>query len=417
MFLKLWETVGDELKQLRDEGRDVSGLESLAEAVRAEPDPGVRERLAHIFYESASKRGVAAGYPYIEPSDYDSILRARPRKRFAERRADGDPDKIYGAWLGRCAGCLLGKPVEGKTRGEIVGMAKESGNYPVRRYFEDGVREMPNDDDTDYTMAALYTVERFGRGFTSADVAEVWTSLIPAAAVFTAERAAYRNILCGADASAAARAYNPWREWIGAQIRADLYGYICPGDPEEAAGLAYKDAALSHVKNGIYGAMFVAAMLAAAAVTRDVDGIIDAGLGEIPEKCRLSAGIRAVREKFAGTDDYNDVIEYIHSEYDERDPHRRVHVIPNAEIVVTALHYGKADPAKTISIAVEAAFDTDCNGATSGSVAGMICGAGRLPRSFAAPLGDTIRSQMAGFDRSSIRDLAERTLKLVPRRI
>ena len=53
---------------------------------------------------------------------------------------------------------------------------------------------------------------------------------------------------------------------LGALIRADGFGYACAGDPRKAAELAYRDAYLTHRRNGIYGEMLFAAAIAAAAI-------------------------------------------------------------------------------------------------------------------------------------------------------
>ncbi len=87
--------------------------------------------------------------------------------------------------------------------------------------------------------------------------------------MFTAERIAYRNLLDGYEPDEAATVGNPFQDWIGAQIRTDVYGWVCPGDPSRAAALAWQDGRLSHRRNGLYGAMFVAAATSAAVVARD----------------------------------------------------------------------------------------------------------------------------------------------------
>lgn len=55
---------------------------------------------------------------------------------------------------------------------------------------------------------------------------------------------------------------------VGADIRCDIFGHACPGRPERAAELAFRDAVLSHERNGVYGAIFFAATLAAAFVEK-----------------------------------------------------------------------------------------------------------------------------------------------------
>jgi ADP-ribosylglycohydrolase len=83
--------------------------------------------------------------------------------------------------------------------------------------------------------------------------------------------------------------------------------------------------------------------------------------------------------------------------------------------VLLGLLYGGNDLTQTISIAVMGGLDTDCNGATAGSILGAAEGASALPSRWTAPLNDTIRSVVVGFDNSRISDLAARTVSVAKR--
>jgi ADP-ribosylglycohydrolase len=65
---------------------------------------------------------------------------------------------------------------------------------------------------------------------------------------------------------------------------------------------------------------------------------------------------------------------------------------------------------------VEGGWDTDCTGATAGSVFGALHGTQALPGHWVDPLNDTVRSAIMGYDHSSLSDLADRTLRLAHHR-
>ena len=78
----------------------------------------------------------------------------------------------------------------------------------------------------------------YGFEFTSENVAEAWVRCRSKDSYCTAERVAYCNFIKGYRPPQTALYKNPYREWIGAQIRGDYWGYINPGNPEKAAEMA-----------------------------------------------------------------------------------------------------------------------------------------------------------------------------------
>ena len=423
-----------EYRQCVEEGRDVTPYEDLFSAVSRLPASEEKARLADVLYDLAMRASMRADYAYQEPDALFAIRALRPEAQPRIKAPDRARmrDRLRGAWLGRICGCLLGKTVEGIRTEELHPLLKQSGNWPMHRYirstdvtpamrdnyrfdlahtcYADQVECMPADDDTNYTVLYQVLIEKYGRGFTPEDVMRIWLDYQPKRAYCTAERVAYCNFVKGYHPPESAIWQNPYREWIGAQIRGDYFGYINPGDPESAADMAWRDACVSHVKNGIYGEMFAAAMLAAAAVETDLEVILRAGLSQIPRTSRLFAAVDGIISAWRGGVTADACFADIHACWDEHSDHDWCHTISNAEIVAAALLYGNGDYGKSICLAVQTGFDTDCNGATVGSVLGMRGGADAVGPEWTEPLHGMLDTAIFGVGRVKIEDLVEKTL-------
>jgi ADP-ribosylglycohydrolase len=263
-----------------------------------------------------------------------------------------------------------------------------------------------------YPMLNLSVLESAGREFTTEQIASTWLTTLPVCSTFTAERVAYLNLLEGLEPPRTASHHNPYREWIGAQIRGDVFGWIAPGDSRMAASFAYRDARLSHVRNGIYGEMFVAAMIAAAFIRDDPRAVVETALQVVPPKSRLSEAVQFALALPSQESSWEAAVDRLEQRYGH---YHWVHTINNAALVVAALLYGNGDYDRSICNVVMGGWDTDSNGATVGSVIGTMRGKSKLPESWIAPLKNRIRSSLKGFDNIALDQLAERTVRVAER--
>jgi ADP-ribosylglycohydrolase len=432
-----------ELWQSEAEGRDVGAIRARwAEAggVVAPPRGGVSDEPAapgllaladELLDELAALPDPTADR---EPSEWADIDAQIAPATTLPVDPEGLPDRLTGAWLGRAVGCLLGKPVEKVPRAGIEAILRSTGRWPLDRYFtaagldpdvssrypwnrasgptslEENIDGMPEDDDLNYTLMALRTVEQHGAAFTADDVARAWLLDLPAGRVFTAERTAYRNLLEGLSPPATARVRNPFREWIGAQIRTDLYGWVNPGDLGAAAAWAWRDASVSHTRNGLYGAMFVAAMASVAVVADDVESVLDAGVSVVPPRSRMAEAIALGRG--LGRAGLDPTEAYARLEDAFAGMHW-VHALNNTALVSYALTAGAGDFDRAICLTVMGGWDTDSSGATVGAVMGALGGRASISQRWSAPLKDRLATSVPGCDGSSFQELAERTLRCV----
>ena len=341
------------------------------------------------------------------------------------------PERIRGAWQGRISGCLLGKPVEvlsfREGRVGLESYLREAGAFPLRDYVpliegtlaarlgraccRGHICRAEPDDDINYTVLALLLLEDRGAELCTEDVARAWLRLLPAGTTWTAERQAYRVLLDNmADEfvngeppgfDLALCSDNDYNEWIGAQIRADLYGWVCPGRPALAADLATRDAALSHRGEGVHGAAFIAALGAAIPVSQDLAQATDIALRFIPRDSGAASAVLFGR----GLARAADAVDRLHTEYEDLSP---VHTLNNLALVVWALSAFEDDFSAAVGNAVSAGWDTDCNGATVGGLLGLT--GKTIPESWTRPWQGRVGLSLAGYSEVPLDDLVDRTV-------
>jgi ADP-ribosylglycohydrolase len=417
----MWrERIDDELRQAAEEGFDVS---ALRERVRDELPPD--EAAYHLVVRELADCRRRPDFEYDEPSLWEEILGCLDELEPARPVAADLEWRLEGAWRGRAVGCMMGCPCEGWNAGRIRAALSAADAYPLTDYFPAAAAEdrlhygkpivrycrehldrVRADDDLAYPILGLLLLEKHGNGVASRHVGEAWLEHLPREFVFTAEGVAHDNLRQGLEPPATAHHLNPYREWIGAQIRADIWGYVSAGDPLLAADLAFRDASVSHVKNGIYGALFFAAAMARAFTTADPFEAIESGLRVVPPQSRLA---QAVVETVRWAEEDSHWEATLHRIVARFGRYHWVHVIPNALVTLMALVHGRGSFLDTVSIAVMAGFDTDCNGATAGSLAGILYGADAIPERLARPLGDRVETYLQGHERQSLQDLVRRT--------
>lgn len=137
--------IGHELRQAAEDGRDVRDIERRWYAAGGAPaperagastppaPPALRALAERLLDELALLDSTSA---VDEPTDLAAIRAACPHwpAPRAELPTVGKA-RLEAAWLGRAAGCLLGKPVEKLPLAGIRALARATGNWPLATWF------------------------------------------------------------------------------------------------------------------------------------------------------------------------------------------------------------------------------------------------------------------------------------------
>ncbi len=395
--------------------------------------PGVADKVAEISALIAEKLAELRALPddpalqSTEPDDLEAIRALRPagvRRQWTSLPEATYRDRIEGAILGRFAGCVLGSIVECWEIDKMERWAAYNGEaFPPVDYWKQAERPndlkyqtsprdtftrskmdgVPTDDDIIYTQLGMLILEDYGPDFSVEDVGAAWMKYLPHAA--TAEGVALRNLHADVPPMQAAVVDNPFMFWIGADIRSDPWGYAAPGYPEKAAEFAWRDAAISHRRNGIYGAMYFSAVIAAAFAAGDPLQALEAGLAEIPADCLLARELRWALDSAADIKDYRQARAAVDKRFAGM---HRIHTINNAALTVWGLTIGGADFTKVISETVAMGLDNDCTAATAGSIFGAAYGKDAIPEHWTRDFNNKVYSYIIGHPQFALDDMVDR---------
>lgn len=310
-------------------------------------------------------------------------------------------DRVYACFLGKNIGGTLGMPDEGN---------RSTHNYT---FYTPVPTEPAANDDLDLQLLWLKALQERGPQLNANDLGAYWLQYVPVD--WNEYGVSKMNMRSGFMPPTSGHIRNRrWRDSNGAWIRSEIWACLAPGVPWLAARYAWQDACVDHgAGEGTWAEMFTAAVESAAFVESDTYKLIDIGLAYVPDNSAVEASIRAAiaayERKLSLMEAREAVVQASASTGWFMAPQ-------NVAFVVLGWLYGEGDFGRSICAAVNCGDDTDCTGATLGSILGIIKGTAGIPAAWRAPVGEGIENvAIGGFDPPrTITELTDQVVAQVP---
>lgn len=392
------------MQDMENMGYDVSAAEAYIERGTEALNNGDSAELARIsakifhLLASAPKIEDHPYWRYTQYTSFEQFERAVPLHVYPFDRFDPNYEGLtHIGWQAQVCAGALGTAVEGYTTNNIRKVFSDV-HYYVRK---------PNtyNDDITYEIAFLAAFERKGKEITSDDIAEQWIALIPFG--WSAEDIALKNLKLGVFPPESGYHNNPYREWIGAQMRGAICGMVSPGDLRSAAKYAFIDGQVSHHNNGVLGEVFNAVLTSLAYVKTDIREIVREAIDCIPQDSEYRSVVEFAYERCLKTLKWEDAWKECEKRFIR---YNWIHAYPNAAAEVIALWFGNGDFDETMHISAMQGYDVDCNAAQIATVV-AIASRKEIDRKWTDPIGDILETYMRKVKKISLRELAARTAK------
>ena len=314
-------------------------------------------------------------------------------------------DKIHACWIGKNIGGTMGTPYEGQR--EI---------HDIQGFSTPANVVLPN-DDLDLQLVWLRAVEQHGPlAVNAALLGEYWVSFIPPH--WNEYGIGKNNLRAGLLPPLSGEYKNDhWKNSNGAWIRTEIWACMAPGCPDLAIKYAYEDACVDHgAGEGTYAAMFVAAMESAAFVEHDIRRLIDIGLSKIPKDCHTARSIRLLLDCYEQGIDWKEARNRIVRDNEDLGWFQAP---ANVSYAMLGMLYGEGDFKKSMILAINCGDDTDCTGATLGSLFGILNGTAGIPTDWSEHIGENIvtvavnRGALSGIP-ANCSELTDRVMRMIP---
>jgi len=308
-------------------------------------------------------------------------------------------DKVFACWLGKNIGGTLGAPWECRRYTHAL------------TFYQPVPKEPTANDDLDLQLIWLKLLEDHGVDPPLPMLAEYW-SRYGASYPWNEYGFFMRNYSRGLRPPVAGCFENYFVDEMGSPIRSEIWACLHAGDPQAAARMAWKDSALDHAGGeGTCGEMFWAAVEAAAFVESDPMVLIHLGLNMIPLSSHVARSIREAVWCHQNGLTWGEARERIASRFGHLQP---CNAVPNHGFTILGWLYGQ-DFGDRLCKAVNCGYDTDCTGATLGSVLGILDGTAGISDAWRRPVGTKIVTHKftRGFTPpATLEELTDRTVAL-----
>ena len=317
-------------------------------------------------------------------------------------------DKIHGGWTGKALGLAMGVP---KEYSEPWPPSEFSYFAEVPDHFSDRA----SGDDIYGPLTFQLAFQKYGIRPTQAQYFMEWNRRLFSGRIWGSLDQALDHYRAGLSPSKTGLpGYNRGWDDMGAQMCADIAGWIAPGLTNTAARTADHLARIMSSEVGAHGAVFIGALESEAFFTNDPTELVRRAQSVLPPGSRfIELGNDLMRWR-KQQPDWRIARQMLAKQYNLDQNPRDLSGLLQGGVVILALLYGDGDFEKSLLIAQKCGWDSDTNASTVAGILGTMHGFSLIPPKWRFVLHDTYENYcIKGLPRwMTFSDVAHDTLEI-----